>query len=121
LRPRRRQRLPGGRRPETARNLQGIPQYRYTGSGPSARGGREEEATFVGDLSFGDDGLKITFRPSKTDQEGLGRKVGISYGGRPRTCPVPAGRDWLDLSLLGEGPLFRHGLVAPKPPPYGPA
>lgn len=28
----------------------------------------------VGDLSFGDDGLELTIRRSKTDQEGLGRK-----------------------------------------------
>lgn len=33
--------------------------------------------------------------------------MGIPYGGRPRTCPVRAVRDWLDLSLLDEGPLFR--------------
>ena len=38
----------------------------------------------VEDLSFGDDGLEVTIRWSKTDQEGLGRKVGISYGGRDR-------------------------------------
>ena len=61
----------------------------------------------VGDLSFGDDGLEVTIRRSKTDQEGLGRKVGIPYGGRPRTCPVRAVRDWIDLSYLTEGPLFR--------------
>ena len=51
--------------------------------------------------------LEVTIRRSKTDQEGFGRKVGIPYGGRPRTCPVRAGRDWIDLSLLDEGPLFR--------------
>jgi integrase len=67
----------------------------------------ERVALDVADLSFGDDGLEITIRRSKTDQEGLGRKVGIPYGGRPRTCPVRAVRDWLDLSLLAEGPLFR--------------
>jgi site-specific recombinase XerD len=37
----------------------------------------------VGDLCFGDDGLELTIRRSKTDQEGLGRKIGIPYGGRP--------------------------------------
>lgn len=61
----------------------------------------------VEDLSFGDDGLEVTIRHSKTDQEGFGRKVGIPYGGRPRTCPVHAVREWLDLSYLTEGPLFR--------------
>jgi integrase len=40
-------------------------------------------------------------------QARLGRKVGIPYGGRPRTCPVRAVHDWIDLSYLTEGPLFR--------------
>jgi site-specific recombinase XerD len=61
----------------------------------------------VGDISFGDDGLEITIRRSKTNQEGLGRKVGIPFGGRPRTCPVRAVRDWVDFSLITDGPLFR--------------
>jgi integrase len=74
-----------------------------------ASGCRRSElvALDVADLSFGDDGLEITIRRSKTDQEGLGRKVGIPFGGRPRTCPVRAVRDWIDFSLLTEGPLFR--------------
>jgi integrase len=74
-----------------------------------ASGCRRSElvALDVQDLSFGDDGLELTIRRSKTDQEGLGRKVGIPYGGRPRTCPVRAVRDWIDLSYLSEGPLFR--------------
>jgi hypothetical protein len=54
------------------------------------------------DLSFGEDGLEVLSRRSKTDQEGLGRKVGIPFGGRPRTCPVRAVRDWVDLSLITE-------------------
>ena len=33
--------------------------------------------------------------------------VSIPYGGRPRTCPVRAVRDWIDLSLITKGPLFR--------------
>lgn len=74
-----------------------------------ASGCRRSElvALDVEDLSFGDDGLEIVIRRSKTDQEGLGRKVGIPYGGRPRTCPVRAVRDWLDFSLVTDGPLFR--------------
>jgi site-specific recombinase XerD len=74
-----------------------------------ASGCRRSElvALDVADLSFADDGLEITIRRSKTDQEGLGRKVGIPFGGRPRTCPVRAVRDWIDFSLITEGPLFR--------------
>jgi integrase len=74
-----------------------------------ASGCRRSElvALDIADLSFGDDGLEITIRRSKTDQQGLRRKVGIPFGGRPRTCPVRAVRDWIDLSYLSEGPLFR--------------
>ena len=54
----------------------------------------------VGDMSFGDDGIEVTIRWSKTDQEGLGRKMRIPYGGRPRTCPVRAVRDWIDFAYL---------------------
>jgi integrase len=34
----------------------------------------------VEDCTFGKDGLTVTLRRSKTDQEGTGRKVGIPYG-----------------------------------------
>ena len=37
---------------------------------------------------FAKDGLTITLRRSKTDQEGAGRKIGIPYGSNPETCPV---------------------------------
>src|SRR6202040_2946244 len=34
----------------------------------------------VKDCEFGKDGLTVTLRRSKTDQEGQGRKIGIPYG-----------------------------------------
>jgi len=40
------------------------------------------------DCSFGKDGLTVTLRRSKTDQQGTGRKIGIPYGSNPETCPV---------------------------------
>ena len=42
----------------------------------------------VEDCAFGKDGLTVTLRRSKTDQEGAGRKIGIPYGSNPETCPV---------------------------------
>jgi len=42
----------------------------------------------VADCEFGRDGLTIILRRSKTDQEGIGRKIGIPYGANPETCPV---------------------------------
>lgn len=72
----------------------------------------------VEDVTETGDGLVVTIRKSKTDQEGQGRKVGIPYGSTPLTCPVRALRDWRDgLAAAGitDGPLFRevdrHGNV----------
>jgi integrase len=53
------------------------------------------------------DGLVVTIRHSKTDQEGEGRQVGVPYGSNPSTCPVRALRAWLDASGIETGPLFR--------------
>lgn len=61
----------------------------------------------VSDLAFTGDGLEVTIRRSKTDQEGRGEKIGIPYGGNPATCPVRAVRSWLDGSGIVEGPVFR--------------
>jgi integrase len=49
----------------------------------------------------------ITLRRSKTDQEGVGRKIGIPHGSTPATCPVWALRAWLELASIESGPLFR--------------
>jgi site-specific recombinase XerD len=69
-------------------------------------------------LNFGDvkeapEGLAITIRRSKTDQEGAGRLVGIPYGGTLESCPVRSLRAWLAASGITAGALFpsvnRHG------------
>jgi integrase len=63
-------------------------------------------------------GLIVTIRRSKTDQEGAGRRIGIPHG-RTRHCPVAAVEAWLAASGLDIGPLFRpitrHGHVAANP------
>lgn len=62
-------------------------------------------------------GLVITLRFSKTDQEGAGRRIGIPHG-RTRHCPVAALDAWLALSGIETGPIFRpvdrHSHVAPE-------
>jgi len=51
-------------------------------------------------------GVILTLRRSKTDQEGAGRKVGIPFG-RTRHCPVLALDDWLTVSEIEAGTIFR--------------
>jgi integrase len=64
---------------------------------------------------FNRDGLTVTLRRSKTDQDGQGRKIGIPYGSNPETCPVRVLQTWLEQALLFSGPVFRsinrHGQV----------
>src|SRR5713226_4364523 len=48
------------------------------------------------DCVFSKDGLTITLRRSKTDQQGAGRKIGIPYGSNPETCPVRTVQGWLE-------------------------
>jgi integrase len=59
------------------------------------------------------EGLVVTLRRSKTDQEGRGRQIGVPSGRRGATCPVWALRDWLAVAEITTGPLFvsinRHG------------
>jgi site-specific recombinase XerD len=61
----------------------------------------------VEDVEVGEDGLTVTVRRSKTDQEGASRKIGIPRGSTPETCPMRALRAWLDAANISEGPLFR--------------
>jgi integrase len=61
----------------------------------------------VEDLAFEADGIKVTLRRSKTDQEGRGRLVGITFGAHPESCPVLSMRGWLDAAAITEGPVFR--------------
>ena len=69
----------------------------------------------LADCAFGRDGLTVTLRRSKTDQDGQGRKIGIPYGSDPETCPVRVLQAWLAQSALDGAPLFRsitrHGQI----------
>jgi site-specific recombinase XerD len=60
------------------------------------------------DVEDVEDGLKITIRRSKSDQEGQGRTLGIPYGSDPKTCPVRAYRKWIAAAGITAGPVFRH-------------
>ena len=69
------------------------------------------------DCAFGKDGLTVTLRKSKTDQNGAGRKIGIPYGANPDTCPVRTIQSWMEHAAIATGPLFRsinrHGQIQP--------
>jgi integrase len=61
----------------------------------------------VADIVDCEEGLRVTLRRSKTDQEGRGYTKGIPYGSNPATCPVRAWRAWLEASGITDGPAFR--------------
>jgi site-specific recombinase XerD len=69
--------------------------------------GRRAEiaALEVRDLAFSQEGVKVTLRRSKTDQEGRGRVVAVHR--RESHCPVQALEAWLSFANLDEGPVFR--------------
>jgi site-specific recombinase XerD len=71
----------------------------------------------VADLDFTREGLTVTLRRSKTDQDGAGRKVGIPYGSNPETCPVRVLQAWMERAEVVQGSVFRslnrHGRVLP--------
>ena len=59
-----------------------------------------------GDLEWVRQGVVVHLRRSKTDQEGVGRKVGIPNA-RGRWCPVEAVTAWLNVAGIEGGPVFR--------------
>jgi integrase len=75
-------------------------------------------ALCVEDLEFSDQGLAITIRRSKSDQEAHGEQIGVPYGSTTETCPVTALQSWLEAAGIESGALFRridrHGHVGPN-------
>ena len=63
-------------------------------------------ALTAADLVEVPDGLRVTIRHSKTDQEGRGQEIAIPRGARLR--PVTAVRAWLDAAGIIEGPIFQR-------------
>ncbi|MHC2795517.1 integrase [Mesorhizobium jarvisii] len=69
----------------------------------------------VEDIEHVRQGMIVRIRRSKTDQEGVGRKIGIPFG-RTRWCPVTALDQWLSRAVIDAGPIFlgvnRHGHIS---------
>jgi site-specific recombinase XerD len=51
------------------------------------------------------EGLRVTIRHSKTDQEGRGVVIAVPYG--TVACPVKALKAWLQTTGIAGGPIFR--------------
>jgi site-specific recombinase XerD len=70
----------------------------------------------IEDIEEAPDGMKITIRHSKTDQEGAGQTIGIPFG--KIACPVAALKEWITATGIGSGALFRsvnrHGKVGER-------
>jgi hypothetical protein len=57
------------------------------------------------DIEETPEGLRVTIRRSKTDQEGHGHVIAIPHG--VIACPVTALKAWLEAAGIAQGPVFR--------------
>jgi site-specific recombinase XerD len=62
----------------------------------------------VEDIEITDEGMILTIRRSKTDQEGAGQRIAIDYATNEKTCPVRAYLAWIKASGIESGAVFRH-------------
>jgi len=60
------------------------------------------------DLDFVAEGLKINLKRSKTDQFGEGSVKGLPYFDNTQYCPVLSLKNWIEVSKISSGPLFRR-------------
>ena len=60
------------------------------------------------DLDFVQEGLKINLRRSKTDQFGEGSIKGLPYFENTKYCPVISISEWIKISKINSGALFRR-------------
>jgi len=60
------------------------------------------------DLDFVNEGLKINLKKSKTDQFGEGSVKALPYFDNIQYCPVLTLKNWIEVSKINSGPLFRR-------------
>lgn len=74
-------------------------------------------ALTLDDVAVVPEGLRITVRRSKADQEGAGEVLAVGRTGTA-TCPVEAFQAWVSAAGITEGRVFRclnrHGHLGPK-------
>ena len=66
------------------------------------------------DLDFVPEGLKINLRRSKTDQFGEGFTKALPYFDNTQYCPVSSLKNWLKISKIKSGPIFRRFVKGSK-------
>jgi len=66
------------------------------------------------DLDFVEEGLKIQIRRSKTDQFGEGSVKALPYFDTSKYCPVISLKNWIEISKIESGPLFRRFVKGSK-------
>ncbi|MGN7611962.1 tyrosine-type recombinase/integrase [Magnetococcales bacterium HHB-1] len=75
----------------------------------------------VEDVVENKEGLVITIRQSKTDQDGKGQAIGVPYA-RGIHCPVKAYQLWLESARISSGAIFRginrHGHLGKRLHPH---
>ena len=66
------------------------------------------------DLDFVPEGLKINIKSSKTDQFGEGFTKALPYFDNSQYCPVVSLKNWLEISRITSGSLFRRFVKGSK-------
>lgn len=70
----------------------------------------------VSNVTFTAQGMLVTVRRSKTDQDGAGQTIAVPHGSTSDVCPVRRLRAWIDAAGITAGPIFRavdrHGNVS---------
>jgi len=66
------------------------------------------------DLDFVPEGLKINIKRSKTDQFGEGFTKALPYFDNTQYCPVSSLKNWLEISKIKSGPIFRRFVKGSK-------
>ena len=66
------------------------------------------------DLDFVEEGLKVQIRRSKTDQFGEGSIKALPYFDSSQYCPVTSLKNWIEISRITSGPVFRRFVKGSK-------
>ena len=66
------------------------------------------------DLDFVPEGVKINIKRSKTDPFGEGFTKALPYFDSSQYCPVISLKNWLDISKITSGPVFRRFVKGSK-------